>query len=1302
MRRPLPLTALLIGLGSAAHAQSPASAPNVPAGGASGPAAAGAGAPGAAAPGAPATSASGAAATSAPSPGGSGVPSAAARVLLDQAQFWTTQNQPDQAEGALQRLLRVEPDNPEALGLLAQLQAGRGDRARAQATLARLRAIRPGDPRIPAVEQSIRLGSIDPGALAEARRLAQEGRTADAIARYQRLFQGSTPPPSLAVEYYQTLSGTEGGWDAARRGLAQVVTGDPNDLRAQMAYAQLLTYREQTRTDGIQRLEALAQNPSIGAAADKAWRQALEWLPVDTQSIPAYQAWLVGHPGDGVISGKLEQARNPPRTPAAQAAQKRAAGFAALNAGKLAEAEADFNAALALNPEDADSMGGIGLVRLRQGNAAEARTYLARAITADPTHKDRWEQALQGANVGEDYAAARAAIQRGQLDSAERQLRAIIARGGDVAGAQSMLADVLSRRGDLAGAETQYRAVLGRQPSNPDALVGLAQVLNREGRSSEAEALLDRAQSTGATRVVGRIRADALRQQAAATTDPGAKEALLRAAVAADPADPWTRLDLARALAAAGRKTEAEQVMADVTSGPRPSTDALRAGALFASEIGNSAQAAALINRLPPAARTPDMRALLAQAALQGDIRTAMSMAAVSPAVAREKLLTLAAHPDPDGARGAAIARAFLQMRNPAGAREALATAQAATPKPTAAQRLAYAGVLLQAGDDRGARALIASLDGTPGLTADQTASLNRLRAGLAVREADTLNQERRQADAYDVLAPALARDPSNPDLNLAVGRLYSAADEPRKALAINDAVLARDPGNMDARRAALDAAIQANDWTRARALVREAMSVSPDDPRAWMLSAALNRARGNLRAAMDDLKRAQSLRRQEIGADQTASVMPVMASRQSYATVSVPVDANPFRRSGPTNTPSMDALPAGGFGAATVPTDPMLQDIDKQMASLREDLAPKLTLGPTYRNRTGTQGLDQLNEVSMPTTLLLRPWGQGTLTAEATPTFLSAGTLPLDANSQASFGTGAFGGKPTPGSQSAQGVGLSVAYQIGWAKLDVGTSPLGFQQQNLLGGLELSPALSDNVRLRVTGERRAVTDSLLSYAGTTDPSTGTKWGGVTRTRGHAQIEGSVQDANFYFGGGYALLEGTNVAQNHEYEFGAGGSYPIWRGQTDEVRLGVDVVYFAYDKNLRYFTLGQGGYFSPQSYFATLFPVRYTSKTDDLTWSIGGALGYQTYNEHSSPVFPNNPSLQSALVAQAASSSTTIQTSFPSKSASGLVGGAEGSIQYRVNNSLILGGEAHYQHAGDWSETVARLFARYIFDGDSW
>src|SRR5208282_2300213 len=157
-----------------------------------------------------------------------------------------------------------------------------------------------------------------------------------------------------------------------------------------------------------------------------------------------------------------------------------------------------------------------------------------------------------------------------------------------------------------------------------------------------------------------------------------------------------------------------------------------------------------------------------------------------------------------------------------------------------------------------------------------------------------------------------------------------------------------------------------------------------------------------------------------------------------------------------------------------------------------------------------------------------------------------------------------------------------------------------------------------------------------------------------------------------------AVLDGENVASNQEYEFGAGGSYPIWRGHNDEVRLGLDIVYFGYNKNLDFFTLGQGGYFSPQSYFATLFPIKFTAKTDALTWLIGGSLGYQTYNENSSLIFPNNPALQSALMAAAAAVSTPLATSFPGQTASGVVGGAEGSVEYRVNDSFVLGGQASY------------------------
>ena len=90
---------------------------------------------------------------------------------------------------------------------------------------------------------------------------------------------------------------------------------------------------------------------------------------------------------------------------------------------------------------------------------------------------------------------------------------------------------------------------------------------------------------------------------------------------------------------------------------------------------------------------------------------------------------------------------------------------------------------------------------------------------------------------------------------------------------------------------------------------------------------------------------------------------------------------------------------------------------------------------------------------------------GNGTVTVQATPTFLSSGDVPLDATSQASFGTGAFGSHRPPPSQYANGVGLSGQYRADWVAVDVGTSPVGFQQQNVLGGIELSPEIGNGVR---------------------------------------------------------------------------------------------------------------------------------------------------------------------------------------------------------------------------------------------
>jgi Tfp pilus assembly protein PilF len=1214
-----------------------------------------------------------------------------ATVLMDQAAYWRQQGRADLALSALQRVLLLDPRNADALAQAAELNAERGDRAAAEAGLAQLRAVRPDDPRIASITRTLRVGPIDPAALAQARDLARQGHGVEAVARYRALFHDGTPPDSLAVEYYQVLAGTEGGWDAARAGLAQLVARDPQDTRAQLAYAQLLTYRPGTRADGIGRLAILARNPATAEAARADWRQALDWVPVDAASIPLYAAYLAAHPDDAGLTRRLADARNPPRTPADEAGADRQRGFDALQANRLGDAEAAFQAALAIDARDADALGGLGLVRQRQGKDAEARDLFERAIAAAPDKAGQWQSALTGATAATELASARALARSGQYGRAAEQLRALIARGGDVTGAQQMLADMQVRSGDLAGAESSYRAVLARQPGNAAALVGLANVLSRRGHDAEAQTLLARAEADGHGQLAGQARAQLLRQQAQQSGDPQAAIGLLRAAADAAPSDPWVRLDLARALARQGDMAEAQAEMAALTDTGRPSVDALHAAALFALETNRPGEAATLAERIPAGSRGADMNRLLADARFEQDLRRIVADAALS-GDARQKLLALAAAPDPTGVRGAAIVRAFARLNDPAGARQAIAMALAANRNPTAAARIAYAGALLSAGQDQDAGRLVASVDLQGGLTPDQRAALQSLRDGIAVQAADRLNQDGRTADAYDQLAPALAQSPTDPDLDLALARLYQTARDPKQALTIAEALLRRDPGNLDARRTAVGAAIEMGDLREAAALVDDGRAASPDDPRVWLMAADLARARGDNGQELADLRTAQTLRRQQIGADQPVAVAALVPPPG--------IGGNPFR-GGEAALPPPGIADAGGIvpggpAGSALARDPMSSDIAHAIAVAQAAVAPTVSLDPGFRQRSGSTGLDQLDEVTSPVSAAFSPGGYGRLTVTANPTLLSNGQLQDYAATRQQFGTLVFGG-PLPGNQHAQGVGLSAAYSYRWFAADVGSTPLGFRVENAVGGVELSPELADGVRLRTTVERRAVTDSLLSYAGTVDTGTGQTFGGVIRNRGHAQLELSAGLANFYVGGGYSQLSGQNVASNTETEAGAGGSYPLYRTAADELRAGLDLVYFTYAKNLDHFTLGQGGYFSPQSYFAALVPVTFTHRLDNLTWAVGGSVGVQSYTENSTPVFPNNPTLQAQLDSLAAGNAT-ILAAYPGTSATGVVGGVHGSIEYQVTPALRLGALLRYVHAGNWTETQATVFAKYIFN----
>jgi len=1216
--------------------------------------------------------------------------------LMAQAHYWDAQHQPAQALDALKRVLALDPTNTDALTLQARIQLAAGNAISAQQTLATLRQVQPNAPSLSALErlQKEVANPVDQSLINQARAAAQTGHPNEAVKLYQQAFHGGAPPSAYASEYYQTLAGTEGGYGTALNGLGSLVSSNPDDLQNQLAFAKAQTYRTETRTDGITRLQRLTAYPSIADQAKSAWEQALSYLPSDGSSLPYFKAYLDAYPNDPNVSALLANALKPqPITQAQTEAQKRSAGFVALNAGQLTNAAALFQAALVLKPDDADALGGLGLVKLRQGQTVAAQDLLRRAIAANPDGAAQWQSALQGASRGAAYANASALTNQGDLAGAARQLNQIIAAGGNVTGTYAMLANVQTQQGDLTGAASSWRAVLARDPNNNAALVGLGAILARQGDQQGAKDLFQRATANGGGALVAAAQADVLRNQAKQATDPTVTLALYRSAVAAAPDDPWARLDLARALHSAGQDAEAEQVMAAVTSGPNLSVADLQAGALFAAEEDRQADALAFIAQLPPSGLNAAMQAIEARGQIQQQIVNIQAQSVGNEALARQLLVTAAAKPDPDGARGAAIAKALFAAGDTTGAELAIQAAIAANNGGSNDALIAYAGTLLGGGADMPAAQIINSLQSRNNLSGDQQLAMSSIRDGLAVRASDRLAAQGKLADAYQQLAPDLTASPQDPSLNMALARLYADNHQPHQALAINEALLRNDPGNLDARAGAIDAAIAARDWVTAASLVQDGEASQPNEPRIWMMAADVARAQGDDGEALNDLRTAQNLRQQQLAAQSSAGPVLVAAT--------VPLGTNPF------GTPSSRAvtgtvpsiLSTAGDGvvvaAAAAQPDPMSQQIAAQIADLQQTQDPKIQAGISVDDRSGSGGLDELTTIGAPIVGSYAPHGWGKLEITATPTFLAAGQLSSDPAQQSQFGSDALDVSASPSAQNAAGIAIAASYSLPWLKLHIGSTPFGFKIEHLVGGAELDPSFGNGIQLRLTASREAVTDSLLSYAGTRDPTSGTLWGGVVRDRAAGQVSVSAGPGYVYAGGGFDQLTGTHVAKNSEIEFGAGSGYPIFHTDTTNTQLGLNLTYFSYQKNLRYFTLGQGGYFSPQSYFAASIPLDYKETDGSLTWSVGGAIGVQSYSENASPYYPIDPGLQGQLVA-AAAASTYLKSEFPSDTTSGVIGDAHCSFEYQLDDGLVVGGNLDYDRTGNWNNTQALVYARFL------
>ncbi|SDB11257.1 Flp pilus assembly protein TadD, contains TPR repeats [Pseudomonas sp. NFACC23-1] len=336
---------------------------------------------------------------------------------------------------------------------------------------------------------------------------------------------------------------------------------------------------------------------------------------------------------------------------------------------------------------------------------------------------------------------------------------------------------------------------------------------------------------------------------------------------------------------------------------------------------------------------------------------------------------------------------------------------------------------------------------------------------------------------------------------------------------------------------------------------------------------------------------------------------------------------------------------------------------------------------------------------------------GQGFVQAENVD--LDAGRFDTDADSlhRERFGTCAIRlrnratGELSPGgcpgeTQRARGNTLAIGWHDERWALDIGHSAEGFPVANWLGGVSFASDWN-SLNWKLTASRRPVSDSLLSHAGAVDPVSGVRWGGVTANGLRLDVSHATSAVDGVWASlGAHWLRGENVADNSRRSAMGGYYYNLIERANERLQTGLTLMYWGYDKDLSDFTLGQGGYYSPQHYYSLGVPLDYAWRNDDWSVRLEGSLGWAYATTQASELYPLEGAGANWLshVQQAGFSAEDVSQVKAASSTSGANMRLQGLVERRLSDHLVLGGGLAWQHSEDYAPSRALLYLRYTFD----
>ncbi len=1205
--------------------------------------------------------------------------------LIDQGQHWQAKGDYERATQVWNKLLLIEPADTRAMYGLARIALQTKNIEAAQAYLNKMRSSDLNSQYIKVLEQDIRLSS--PGnveLLDQAHAFQIVGDLEHSIEKYKEALAGESPAGGIAIEYFKAACDSQLACEGSIRALEQIAKDSPNKPEVELAIAWDLTRipERKQRTQGIQRLAQIAALPNPPGFITDYWRQGLLWIEsISPAEASLFAAYFKVHPSDTEMrrhydNGVKTYQANPagldadtPLTP----------GFKALERGDRAFAEAEFSNRLKLVPDDTDALGGLGVIRMQQNRLSEALKLLTTAVKM--TGGDVWVSALNSARCLVLMDEADIANRAGQNLRARALLLQAVRIDPVNYSAKISLAVVHSDMAEYDAAEKIYREVLSVNKNDESALRGLIFTLIKKNKLDEAYKLLSMSRSTQ----VGGI--DHLNQLMATYYSAIAKNAELNedwisavtafeSAISHDLDNPWLRLELAKIYLAQDRAVQARELLdsliaRQLAASQSNTPSALYAGALLASEQRDWNGTVELIERIALKERNAEMRALQFRAQLHIQIQLAIILAHQDQRPEALALLNLSqsaigSQPDILGA----VASAYADIGDPATGINLVRQEIKRVAQPSPEVLLQYGALLLRGNQDAECERVLNEIP-LRKLSVRERKGFEDLLFTYSVRQADLLRQRGDLTEASTRLVPLLEQRPDDIQANMLQARLYVARGMFEQAMRLYKVVAQKNPESVNVQLGVAQVALQVSDSSFAELSLQNALALAPDDPYVNISVGRMYREEGKPSRAAELFERAASLQAREL-----KSITPVPSSKIVDSEKSI----------------AMSASIAG--------------EIDQ----IKQLISPETFVGLQVRNRDGASGTSKLNDIEGPVEMRL-PFGDGKLSFQSTAVSLNAGAVGSDFYARSTFGGGPSialnqlaGLLPSSDSQQANGVGLSLRYKTRGLSVDAGVTPIGFPYSNFTGGIKIDGTFdrANTLSYGVNVSSRPVTDSVLSFAGSHDSVTGLTSGGVMATGVKAQLGKDLGGYGVTASAGFYTLNGHNVASNTRTDTNLGLYLNLIQAQDETLTFGVNAAGAFYDKNLSGFTYGQGGYFSPQQYYALTLPLNWTQRQGSLTYKMSGSVGLQTYSQNASDFFPNNSDLQAAANVAMATALTnkliaSSQAALPAQSSTGVVYNLSAAGEYRLNPYVALGGTLQIDNASNYRQWGAGMYLHFSF-----